>query len=115
MTSRKLTIRDAQEKVRRFVNSKEPSWAQLDNRFYLMTHMVEELGELARHMINFELELSPNRTRPGYDVKEAALPEIRDALGDLLYNVLKLGVSYAFDIEDAFVKSMERIRTRYGQ
>jgi NTP pyrophosphatase (non-canonical NTP hydrolase) len=115
MTSGTLTIRDAQETVRCFLKSEEPSWTNLDNRFYLVTHLVEELGELARHIINTELELSPNRTQTGHNAKEATLPEIKDALGDLLYNVFRLGVSYAIDIEDAFVESMEQILGRYEQ
>ncbi|MHA1960734.1 MAG: hypothetical protein ACW99U_10900 [Candidatus Thorarchaeota archaeon] len=109
-----MTIGDVQERIRRFVQSKNPDWSQLDNRFYLMTHMVEELGELARLMINMELGLGPNRLQLGHTVNEKAVSEIRDALGNILYNVLKTGVSFQIDVEDAFMDRMKRILERYG-
>ena len=110
-----LTIEQAQETVKSFLDTQEKDWTLVDNRFYLFTHMSEEMGELARHVINAELNLSTDRTTIEPVAKEGDLSLIRDDLGDLLYHILKLAIAYNIDLAEAFKESMSSIEKRYGR
>jgi NTP pyrophosphatase (non-canonical NTP hydrolase) len=88
----------------------------MGNHFYLFTHMMEEAGELASHMITLELNLSPDRTTIERDRNEKKhLPLIKDDLGDLLYCIIKLAVAYNIDLNETFEEAMSSIEQRYGR
>ena len=87
---RDMTVKQAQELVKEFLDVQGEAWTQIDNRFYLFTHMSEETGELARHIITAEFGLSLDRTCKEALPKDRALSLIEDDLGDLLYHLLKL-------------------------
>lgn len=110
-----LTIKQAQETVKTFLETKNKDWTLVDNRFYLFTHMSEEMGELARHLINAELNLSTDRTAIEPVAREGDLSLIRDDLGDLLYHILKLAIAYNIDLAEAFKESLSSIEKRYGR
>jgi NTP pyrophosphatase (non-canonical NTP hydrolase) len=75
--------------------------------------MTEEIGELARHIINVELRLSSDRTTVD-SVQEKNLHEIKDDLGDVFYALLKMAISYNIDLEEAFDEAMSSIEKRYS-
>lgn len=113
---RDTTIRQAQERVKNFLDSREKNWTQIDNHFYLFTHMMEEAGELASHIVTLELNLSPDRTiveKARSENKHLSL--IKDDLGDMLYCVIKLAVAYNIDLNEAFEEAMSSIEQRYGK
>lgn len=111
--SENTTIRQAQNRVKTFLDSRSKDWSQIDNRFYTFTHMTEEIGELARHIINVELRLSSDRTTVD-SVQEKNLHEIKDDLGDVFYALLKMAISYNIDLEEAFDEAMSSIEKRYS-
>jgi len=112
---RDVTIREAQEKVEKFLSLQGRDWTRIDNHFYLFTHMGEELGELARHMITAELSLNLDRTNKEPMPKRQVIALIRDDLGDILYHLLKLAVAYNIDLTEAFEEAMSNIEQRYGR
>lgn len=107
------TIRQAQHRVKTFLDSRPKDWSQIDNHFYTFTHLIEELGELARHIINVELRLSSDRTTVG-SVQEKNQRGIKDDLGDIFYALLKLGIAYNIDLDEAFNEAMSSIEKRYN-
>lgn len=108
-----IGIRQAQNKVRTFLKEQGRDWTQIDNRFYVFTHMTEEIGELARHIITAEINLSLNRVDREPEPRESIVSLIEDDLGDILYHILKLAVAYEIDMTKAFGKSMSNIKGRY--
>ena len=108
---RDMTIKEAQEWVKEFLVVQGKAWTQIDNRFYLFAHMSEEMGELARHIINAEFNLGLDRTRKALP-KERVVSLIEDDIGDLLYHLLKLAVAYNTDLDKAFKKTMTSIKER---
>jgi NTP pyrophosphatase (non-canonical NTP hydrolase) len=110
-----MTIKQVQDRVRDFLNVQGKDWTQIDNRFYLFTHMSEEMGELARHIITAEFDLNLDRTAGQPMPKEKVISLIEDDLGDIFYHVLKLAVAYNIDLAEAFEKTMSNIEKRYGK
>ena len=111
---RQMTIKQAQEEVKKFVETQGKDRTQVDNHFYLFTHLGEEIGELARHIINADFRLLDRKTGesiPG--VK--AVSQIEDDLGDILYHLFKLATAYNIDLAEAFEKAMTNIKNRYGK
>ena len=113
----KMTINQAQEEVRKFIDQQGKDWSQIDNHFYLFTHLSEEIGELARHIINkdfkiYERETSLRKARRAV-LGEKAISQIEDDLGDILYHLCKLAIAYGIDLNEAFQKAMGKIKKRY--
>jgi NTP pyrophosphatase (non-canonical NTP hydrolase) len=73
----------------------------------------EETGELARDIINAELNLSNRRTGECIQRKEA-IARIEDDFGDVLYHLMELANAYDIDLAEAFEKAMISIKKRYG-
>ena len=114
-SAKDLTVKEAQERVEKFLNLQGKDWTQIDNRFYLFTHMGEEMGELARHIITAELGLNLDRTTRETMPREKVVSLIKDDLGDILYHLLKLAVTYNIDLAEAFKEAMSDIEQRYGR
>jgi len=111
---RELTIKQAQNEVRKFLYAQGKEWTQTDNHFYMFTHLAEEIGELARHIITSELRLDLNRTSKKPMRRKDVLSLIQDDLGDILYHLFKIAVAYNLDLNEGFKKAMHDIRTRYA-
>lgn len=114
MFMKELTIKQAQNEVREFLDTQGKGWTQIDNRFYLFTHMVEEIGELARHIITLEFNLSLDRVSKKSTSKEEMLSRLEDDLGDILYHLFKIAVAYDIDLTGGFRKAMSDIKRRYA-
>lgn len=108
-------IGQAQKEVKKFLDDQGRDWTQIDNHFYVFTHMTEEIGELARHIITAEFDLSLDRVDGEPEPGEKIVSLIEDDLGDILYHILKLAVAYDIDMANAFRKSMSNIKRRYGK
>jgi len=113
----KLTIKQAQEEVRKFIDVQGKDWSQIDNHFYLFTHLSEEIGELARDIVNidfkiYEKETSLRKAR-GAILGEQAISQIEDDLGDIFYHLCKLAIAYDINLNEAFQKAMRKIKKRY--
>ena len=113
--SKDMSIKQAQEEVEKFLEEQGKDWTQIDNHFYLLTHMMEEIGELARHIITAEFNLGLDRTSREAMPRKEILSLIEDDLGDILYHILKLAVTYDIDLVNAFGKAMLDIKGRYGK
>ncbi len=108
-----LTIRKAQRQVNEYLQAKGEKWTKLSNHYLRVTHLVEEVGELARGVINLDAEYSdPNRRGISQPTKEK-LAYVQDSLGDILYHLLAISISYNVDLETAFTSSMKSILARY--
>jgi len=110
-----VTVKEAQGRVKNFLEVQGKAWTQIDNRFYLFTHMSEEMGELARHLITAEFNLNLDRNAKEPMPKEKVVSLIKDDLGDLLYHILKLAIAYNIDLAEAFEEAMLNIEQRYGK
>ncbi len=110
-----ITIKRARDRVKKFLNAQGKDWTQIDNHFYLFTHMSEEIGELARHIITAEFNLNLDRTTKEPMPKKKIKSLIEDYLGDILYHILKLAVAYNMDLAEAFQETMSNIEERYGK
>jgi NTP pyrophosphatase (non-canonical NTP hydrolase) len=111
--TRDLTVRQAQEDVEKLLEEWGKKWTRIDDHYYLFTHLSEETGELARDIINAELNLSNRRTGEPIPRKEA-IARIEDDLGDVLYHLIQLANAYDIDLAEAFEKAMTSIKKRYG-
>lgn len=108
-----VTIRQVQERIKKFLEEQSGDWTQIDNHFYLFTHMSEEIGELARHIITAEFDLNLDRTNEAPTPEERMSSLIEDDLGDILYHVFKLAVAYNIDLTTAIERAMSNIERRY--
>lgn len=113
--SNDMNIRRVQEEVAKFLEEQGRDWTQIDNRFYLFTHMAEEIGELARHIITAEYNLGLDRTEREPVPRDRIISLIEDDLGDIMYHILKLAVAYDIDAAKAFREAMLNIKGRYGK
>ncbi len=109
-----LTIKQAQEDVERFLKEWGKKWKRVDNHFYIFTHLSEETGELARDIINKELNLSVNRRPTDLSQEKEAIARIADDLGDILIHLLEIANSYGIDLTAAFKKSMNSNTKGFG-
>ena len=114
-STKDVTIKQAQQRVERFLDVQGKDWAQIDNRFFLFTHMSEEIGELARHMITAEFNLNLDRTARKPTPKEKVMSLIKDDLGDILYHIIKVAIAYDIDLAKAFEAAMSSIEKRFGK
>lgn len=112
---RNLTIKQAQGEVETFLQEQGKDWTQIDNHFYVFTHLSEEVGELARHVINAEFSPWIDRKTGERIRREKTLSQIEDDLGDMLYHLFKLAIAYNADLAEAFEKAMTNIKNKYGR
>jgi len=110
---RDMTIKQAEEEVKNFLEAQGKDWTQIDNHFYVFTHLSEEMGELARHIINADFNL-PLKTRK-HASREKTISQIKDDLGDILYHLFKLAIAYNIDLSQEFEKALKNIKKRYGK
>ncbi len=108
-----LTIRQAEKLVDEYLRVKGENWTKLSNHYLRVTHLVEEVGELARGVINMDATYGdPNRR--GMNIsREEKLGLVEDSLGDIFYHLLAISISYNMDLQNAFENSMKSIETRY--
>ena len=109
-----LTIKQAQADVERFPEEWGKKWKRVDNPFFLFTHLSEEIGELARDILNAELNLSTDRRPEMPSQRKEALARIEDDLGDILLQLLKIANAYDIDLAEAFEKSLISNKKRFG-
>lgn len=113
-----LTIRQAQEDVEEFLEEWKKKLKRVDNlddHFYIFTHLTEETGELARDIINAEFNLSIDRRPVKPSRKEETIARIEDDLGDILFHLLELANAYSIDLATAFKEAITNKRTkRFG-
>jgi NTP pyrophosphatase (non-canonical NTP hydrolase) len=110
---RKLTIKQAQQEVKEFLEAQGKDWTQIDNHFYDFTHLSEEIGELARDIINADFNLFPSMRK--HVSREKTISQIQDDLGDILYHLFKLAIAYDIDLAEAFEKAVTDIKNKYGK
>lgn len=109
-----LTIKQAQEDVETFLEEWGKKWKRIDNRFYIFTHLSEETGELARDIINVELDLSVDRKPAKPSQRKEAITRIEDDLGDILLHLLEVANAYGINLTVAFKKAMTSNRKKFG-
>ncbi len=109
-----LTMRLAQREVAYYLKAKGEKWSHLHNHYRHVTYLMEEVGELARAVINLERSAKDPGRRGLNRSHKARLDRIKDALGDILYQLLGLSVAYEIDLQDAFEDSMQSIQKRYA-
>jgi len=110
---RNMTIKQAQEEVKKFLEAQGKDWTQIDNHFYIFTHLSEEIGELARHIIN--ADFNPLLETRKHVSREKTISQIEDDLGDILYHLFKLATAYNIDLAEAFEKAMTNIKSKYSK
>jgi len=109
-----LTIKQAQEDVEKFLEEWDKKWKRVDNHFYIFTHLSEETGELARDIINAELNLSVDRKPAKPSQRRVTIARIEDDLGDILLHLLELANAYGVDLAEAFGKTLASNKKRFG-
>ena len=109
-----LTIKQAQEDVEAFLEEWGKKWTRVDNHFYIFTHLSEETGELARDIINAELDLSTDRRPVESSQRKEAVVRIEDDLGDILLHLFELANAYNIDLAKAFGKALISNKKGFG-
>jgi NTP pyrophosphatase (non-canonical NTP hydrolase) len=94
---RNMTFRQGQQEVKEFIEKKGKAWTQIDNHLYVFTHLSEEIGELARHIIDADFSLFSGFSRKCMSHEET-ISQIEDDLGDILYHLFKLAIAYNVDL-----------------
>ena len=112
-THPQLTIRQAQHRVDTFLKAKGEEWTRLSNHHLRVTHLVEEVGELARAVINLDASYSDLNRRDATLSRGEKLAYLQDCLGDILYHLFTISIAYGVDLGDAFEASMKNILARY--
>ncbi len=107
------TIREAQQRVDAFVRAKGEEWTRLSNHHLRVTHLVEEVGELARAIINLDASYADPNRRGANRSRAEKLASLQDSLGDILYHLFAISIAYGVDLTDAFEASMNNIIARY--
>ncbi len=82
-----LSIREAQEQVNRYIRSKTTETSRIRDPFLTLGFFFEEAGELARAIINLESEIQEFQRTGFRKSREAKIEMVRDALGDLFYDL----------------------------
>src|SRR5256885_11718437 len=96
-----MSFRDAQQPVDRWIGQyKEGYFPPLTN----LARLTEEVGELARE-INHRFGEKPKKP-------EEAEGSVALELADILFVVICLANSQGIDLDEAFGKTMEKVRTR---
>ncbi len=96
-----MSFRDAQNTVDRWIGQyKEGYFPPLTN----LARLTEEVGELARE-INHRFGEKPKKP-------EEAEGSVALELADILFVVICLANSQGIDLDEAFGKTMEKVRTR---
>jgi len=101
-----ITISEAQKMIKNFLDEMPPNWTLIHNRFYIFTHMLEEIGEVARNITYLELK------RRNKDFEETR-SELAKELSDVLYHIFKIAIAYEIDLEKAFLTRINEIRRRF--
>ena len=97
----KVTIKEAQKIIENFV--KERKWETSESDIVL--HLIEELGEIARNVLK-------NKNYGGQHIAKSEI-NMDEELGDLLYLILKLSNQTNINLEEAFLRKLEKIRSKY--
>ncbi len=88
-----MEVKDFQNKIVEFVNAWDKKRDTQPNEQLTFTHLVEEIGELAREYVN-------QQSRKDKFKKE----ELDNAIGDALMQLLKLAHLRGIDIEELVLK-----------
>jgi NTP pyrophosphatase (non-canonical NTP hydrolase) len=107
-----LTIREAQQLVDEYVSAKGEEWTRLSNHHLRVTHLVVEVGELARAIINLDASYADLNRRGANHSRAEKLDALRDSLGDILYHLFAISIAYGVDLTEAFEASMNSIMAR---
>ena len=108
-----LTIKQAQQQVNEYLKAKGEKWTKLSIHYLRVTHLVEEVGELARGVINLDAEYGdPNRRGMNLSHEEK-LAMVQDAVGDIFYHLLAISIAYEIDLQTALQSSIRSITQRY--
>ena len=108
-----LTLKQAQREVTDYLEAKGEKWTHAHDPYFRLTYLMEEVGELARAVINLESKLKEPNRRGSSSPREEKLEMVKDCLGDILYHLLGTASTYGIELEEAFQNSMKIIKTRY--
>ena len=91
-----MEVKDFQKKIVEFLKQWEEKRQFTLTKEKAFTHLVEEVGELARQYVNKEVR------KEGYDENE-----VKDAIGDILIQTVELAHLHGLDIEETVLKIIE--------
>ena len=88
-----MEVKEFQKRIVKFVQSWDKKRSFTANEQSAFTHLVEEVGELARQYVNKE------QRKDQYSQEE-----VDDAIGDILMQIVRLGDLRGLDIEEVVKK-----------
>jgi len=91
-----MEVKDFQNKIIELVSKWDKKRKVVANEQETFTHLIEEVGELARQYVNLQ------QRKKLYDKKE-----VEDAIGDILVMVVKLAHIRGLDIEELILKNIK--------
>ncbi len=94
------SVRELQDEVEKFVNERDWQTPPGD----ILTHMVEELGEVARNVLYMKNYGNRNSSEKS---------NMDEELADLLYLLLKMSNECKIDLGEAFKHKMEKNIRRF--
>ncbi len=99
-----MKFEEMQEEAYKIVDEYNEKEKIKHNKDTVFHHLIEEVGELARHLHN-----EKNNWRGEKFKKEELAEEIVDVFSQILY----LARDYEIDLEDAFKKKIIKLRKRF--
>lgn len=97
----RITLENAQRKVDDWINQfEEGYWPPLS----MLASLIEEVGELAREINNIEKIKKKKVSEPDADIGLE--------LADILFSLICIANHYGVDLEDKFMKVMEKYSIR---
>ena len=91
-----MEVKDLQNKIIELVSKWDKKREVVTSEQEAFTHLIEEVGELARQYVNLQ------QRKKLYDKKE-----VEDAIGDILVMVVKLAHIRGLDIEELILKNIK--------
>ena len=96
-----MEVKDFQNKIIELVSKWDKKRKVVTSEQEAFTHLIEEVGELARQYVNLQ------QRKKLYDEKE-----VEDAIGDILVMLVKLAHLRGLDVEEIILKNIKEQEKR---
>lgn len=99
-----MDIKDIEKEAYKIVDEYNKKHNIKHNKDTVFHHLIEEIGEVARHIHNEK----NNWRKENFD-KEKLGEELADVLAQIIY----LSRDYEIDLEQAFIRKVKKLRERF--
>lgn len=98
-----MEIKELQEESEKIVNEVYKKIGALKDNETIFMHLTEELGEIARQLVN------PRLKRDNTDIEN-----LKEEIADVILLTSKLASNHNIDIEEAVKDKIQKLKSRYN-